>query len=48
MAWYIENLRVYCKKPAKLICVKYGNFLKEEIRELYTTQFTKVAGRGKL
>ncbi len=34
------------KKPAKPICVKCGNFLKEKIRELYTIQFTIVAGRG--
>jgi hypothetical protein len=37
------------KKPAKLICIKYCKFLNEEnFRLIYTIQFTKVAGRGKL
>jgi hypothetical protein len=30
------------------MCGKYGNFLKKKIRELYTTQFTKAAGRDNL
>ncbi len=43
-----KNLRVYCKKPTKTGLSKYGNFLREKIRELYTIQFTKVAGPGQL